>query len=263
VSARAIKHVDELTTLARGERLDASGAKLGASVLFVVTRGDAEAFRPNQEACPSFARHLLAAREAGVHVMAHRVTWGEGVDEGKAFYSGEIPVRFIAPEVVETSVPKVVKPAKKRKTVAKSEEENTSSSNSSSVVLAEVGERPAKKTRSRKVAKVAAEVKVEDAIEVKLEEVIEEIAKKPARGTRKNAKVPVKKEKMVKLSKQAKVDIALAESALAERLAENTGTTVTESALAENVGVLDSSLLFWKSIKRVGSEKGVELPALE
>ena len=122
VSARAIKHVDELAALARGDRRaghtsrrsggvsgsvapgpkdsgasgvgSEEGERLGACVLFVVTRGDAVAFRANHEACPVFARRLLAAHEDGVCVLAHRVTWGEGEDEGKAFYSGELPVSF-------------------------------------------------------------------------------------------------------------------------------------------------------------------------
>jgi hypothetical protein len=36
----------------------------------------------------------MGARDAGVGVFAHRVTWGEGSDEGKAFYSGYVPVKF-------------------------------------------------------------------------------------------------------------------------------------------------------------------------
>lgn len=116
VSARAIKHINELAALKRGERwasaknnADAADdrtddkklsgdvnrdEKLGAHVLFVVNRADALAFRPNHEACPSFAKHLKAAQDDGVSVLAHRVTWGEGSDEGKAFYSGEVPVNL-------------------------------------------------------------------------------------------------------------------------------------------------------------------------
>ena len=119
VSARAVKHINELAALKRGERLanakdasDTEGRKdredqsndeagdfkqdelLGAHVLFVVNRADALAFRPNHEACPSFANHLKAAQSDGVGVYAHRVTWGQGCDEGKAFYSGEVPVSW-------------------------------------------------------------------------------------------------------------------------------------------------------------------------
>ena len=39
---------------------------LRAAVMFVVIREDAVSFRPNHEACPSFARYLREASEAGV-----------------------------------------------------------------------------------------------------------------------------------------------------------------------------------------------------
>lgn len=94
VSARAIKHVRELAMLARGERTEAGGERLGAAVLFVVVRSDAARFRANAEACPSFARHLRAAHDAGVAVLAHRVRWGEGEQLGKAFVDGALPVDF-------------------------------------------------------------------------------------------------------------------------------------------------------------------------
>ncbi|KAJ1393462.1 hypothetical protein B484DRAFT_408203, partial [Ochromonadaceae sp. CCMP2298] len=54
VSARAIRHVMELTSIAKGEKTDAYA--LSAAVIFVVIRQDALLFRPNQEACPSFAK---------------------------------------------------------------------------------------------------------------------------------------------------------------------------------------------------------------
>ena len=63
-------------------------------MLFVVGRGDAELFRPNVDGCASFARHLAAARDAGVRVLAHRVVWGQGEDLGKAFWGGELPVEL-------------------------------------------------------------------------------------------------------------------------------------------------------------------------
>jgi len=95
VSARAIKHVDELARLARGEATDeAHGGRLDAAVLFVLLRHDCAVFKPNREACPSFVRHLAAARDAGVRVVALRVRWGEGEDEGKAFADGTVPVVF-------------------------------------------------------------------------------------------------------------------------------------------------------------------------
>jgi DNA-binding sugar fermentation-stimulating protein len=78
VSARAIKHVRELTRLRQTRKFD-------ATVLFVVIRNDARAFRPNYEACPSFARYITEAEEAGVQVLAKQVLWGEGIDMGKCF----------------------------------------------------------------------------------------------------------------------------------------------------------------------------------
>jgi DNA-binding sugar fermentation-stimulating protein len=68
VSARAIKHVRELTKLANME-----GYR--STVLFIVIRGDAEAFRPNYEACPSFCKYLKEAEDSGVQILAKRVTW--------------------------------------------------------------------------------------------------------------------------------------------------------------------------------------------
>jgi DNA-binding sugar fermentation-stimulating protein len=94
VSARAIKHVDELAKIARGDIKDENDEALGAAVLFVVGRQDAALFRPNVDGCASFARHLAAAKDAGVRVLAHRVVWGDGDDIGKAFWGGELPVEL-------------------------------------------------------------------------------------------------------------------------------------------------------------------------
>jgi DNA-binding sugar fermentation-stimulating protein len=70
VSARAIKHVQELTTLANDKTQN-----FDATVLFVVIRHDARAFRPNHEACPSFARYLKEAETKGVQILAKQVCW--------------------------------------------------------------------------------------------------------------------------------------------------------------------------------------------
>ena len=94
VSARAIKHVRELTAVADGRRTEA-GVRLQAAVLFVIVRSDAVRFRANDEACPSFARYIREARDAGVRVLAHRVSWGhEGDALGQAFHDGPIPMDF-------------------------------------------------------------------------------------------------------------------------------------------------------------------------
>ena len=78
VSARAIHHVRELTRLQQRDDIQ-------ATILFVVIRGDAVAFRANHEACPSFAKYLKLAQEAGVQVVARSVTWGTDKDRGKCY----------------------------------------------------------------------------------------------------------------------------------------------------------------------------------
>jgi DNA-binding sugar fermentation-stimulating protein len=80
VSARAIKHVRELTRIVKDET-----KKFDATVLFVIIRHDAKAFKPNVDACPSFAKYLMDAKDAGVQVLAKQVVWGEGEDMGKCF----------------------------------------------------------------------------------------------------------------------------------------------------------------------------------
>ena len=95
VSARAIKHVDELACLASGEKTDAAhGGQLDAAVLFVVLRHDAVYFKPNAESCTSFVKHLRRAQKRGVKIAALRVRWGEGKDAGKAFADGTIAIEF-------------------------------------------------------------------------------------------------------------------------------------------------------------------------
>lgn len=97
VSARAIKHVRELTRVvlqrrenrkSKSKNNDDSNGKeseeedndYDSTILFVVIRGDAKAFRPNIDACPSFARYLKEAQDAGVQIIAKQVVWGEEND---------------------------------------------------------------------------------------------------------------------------------------------------------------------------------------
>ena len=97
VSARAIKHVRELTEVAKGAKQGPKGsARIHAAVLFIVARRDAAFFRPNAEACPSFARYLKEAEAAGVKVLARRVRWGEaeGEELGVAIDDGSLPVEM-------------------------------------------------------------------------------------------------------------------------------------------------------------------------
>jgi DNA-binding sugar fermentation-stimulating protein len=85
VSARAIKHVRELTRIVQDDT-----KRFDATVLFIVIRHDAKAFRPNIDACPSFARYLKEARDAGVQILAKQVVWGEeGENIGKC-YEGDL-----------------------------------------------------------------------------------------------------------------------------------------------------------------------------
>lgn len=91
VSARAIKHVDELAAIARGEVVCAGGERMRAALLFVVVRSDAQLFRPNHQACPSFARHLRAAHDAGVAVLAQQVGFD---DAGGAYALGPLPIEW-------------------------------------------------------------------------------------------------------------------------------------------------------------------------
>ena len=72
VSARAIKHVQELTKLVKSKKLN-----FDATVLFVVIRDDAKAFRPNFEARPSFTKYLKEAEKAGLQILAKQVCWGD------------------------------------------------------------------------------------------------------------------------------------------------------------------------------------------
>jgi DNA-binding sugar fermentation-stimulating protein len=84
VSARAIKHVRELTKLVKSKE-----TKYAATILFVVIRDDAKAFRPNREACPSFARYLKEAQSAGVQLLAKQVCWHVEDNIGKC-YEGDL-----------------------------------------------------------------------------------------------------------------------------------------------------------------------------
>ena len=85
VSARAIKHVRELTRMVLDDSKD-----FDCTVLFVVIRHDAKAFRPNVDACPSFARYIREAKDAGVQVLAKQVIWGEEIENIGKCYEGNL-----------------------------------------------------------------------------------------------------------------------------------------------------------------------------
>lgn len=106
VSARAIHHVRELTRIANGELVHksdpetdmdtagAEGERYKATILFVVIRGDAESFRPNVQACPSFGRYLRLAENGGVEILVKRVSWGTGEQEGMCFDDKLLPIEW-------------------------------------------------------------------------------------------------------------------------------------------------------------------------
>jgi len=94
VSARAIKHVDELAAIARGDRTDQAGIIFTPMLFFMVVRPDVVSMRVNGESCPSFAKHVQIAQAAGVRIVAHKIRWGKGKDIGKAFWMGPLPVEI-------------------------------------------------------------------------------------------------------------------------------------------------------------------------
>ena len=112
VSRRAIDHLLELSAIARGEGV--SGAPTTrAAVVLMAGRHDVHAIRPNGAACPSFAKHVAAARASGVTFLGHKVRWGEGPDAGKAFDAGPVPIEAPMREGDEILVPK---PKKEKET---------------------------------------------------------------------------------------------------------------------------------------------------
>ena len=93
VSERLIRHLDELSQIAQG-KLKYEAKKINAAVLFVCIREDCVEFRPNSQLCPSFCKHLIAAHDHGVKILARRIRFGKGKEQGKAFYDGPIPVNL-------------------------------------------------------------------------------------------------------------------------------------------------------------------------
>ena len=77
-----------------GKKREEGVDELRAAVMFVVIREDAVSFRPNHEACPSFARYLKEASDAGVQIFAQKIRWGQSSEVGKAFMEGPVPVSF-------------------------------------------------------------------------------------------------------------------------------------------------------------------------
>jgi len=123
VSARAIDHLRELSAIARGDVGNArsssvsnpsSGLTTRAAVVLMAGRHDVYSIRANGAACPSFAKHVLSATSSGVLFMGHKVRWGEGLDLGKAFDAGPVPIEAPTIEGDEVVVPRPAKEKKKR-----------------------------------------------------------------------------------------------------------------------------------------------------
>ena len=66
-----------MTTKTKKDDDNDHNTKYDCTILFVVVRGDAKYFRPNHEACPSFAKYLKEANDAGVQILAKQVIWGD------------------------------------------------------------------------------------------------------------------------------------------------------------------------------------------
>lgn len=100
VSARAIKHLIELSSLACGRSASCkcgsaeSLEEFDAAILFVISRHDVDAFRPNSASCPTFAGCLRDASDMGVSVYAFKVRWGDGPELGKCFADCAVPVEM-------------------------------------------------------------------------------------------------------------------------------------------------------------------------
>lgn len=94
VSARAIKHVMELTDIAKGLKKDENIHNITPMVVFVVVREDVEKFKPNQQACPSFAKYLKIADESGVKLLALKVNLSYQNNCININYLNKIPIEL-------------------------------------------------------------------------------------------------------------------------------------------------------------------------
>jgi hypothetical protein len=61
-----------------------------------VIRHDAQAFRPNHEACLSFCKYLKIAQQEGEQLLAKRVRWGQQEEQemGLCFDDGYLEIEF-------------------------------------------------------------------------------------------------------------------------------------------------------------------------
>ena len=94
VSARAIKHVMEMTDIAIGAKSDEKYPNLVPYVLFVIVRNDIDFFTPNKKACPSFHKYLRHANESGVKMNAVSVSFTEESNSLVINYEKLVPIVF-------------------------------------------------------------------------------------------------------------------------------------------------------------------------
>ena len=95
VSARAIKHVREMTDIIAGEKCDVNYTPLIPVIIFVVVREDVEIFRPNKEGCSSFCRYLKEADDMGVNLIAIRTKFTQDDENNiSVHYDKTLPIEF-------------------------------------------------------------------------------------------------------------------------------------------------------------------------
>jgi len=89
VSARAIKHVRELTAaVSSSPASDSSSAdRIKAAIVFVVNRGDCEMLSLTRGSCPVFPNEMETAVRSGVALHAIRIKW----NDGRAMWNGFVP----------------------------------------------------------------------------------------------------------------------------------------------------------------------------
>jgi DNA-binding sugar fermentation-stimulating protein len=94
VSARAIKHVREMTEIISGKKCDVNYTPLIPVIIFVVVREDAEIFRPNKEGCSSFCRYLKEAEDMGVNMIAIKSKFIANESNISVYYDKVLPIEF-------------------------------------------------------------------------------------------------------------------------------------------------------------------------
>lgn len=87
VSARAIRHIHELSQVAKSKKNDSNAPS--AVVLFIVARADVKNFYINHWGCPILAEYVEQAKKDGVTFIARQIGWN---DDGSAFDLGNIPI---------------------------------------------------------------------------------------------------------------------------------------------------------------------------